>query len=128
MKQVVPRAPLPPRELPGKLEKTRNTEKCAPGKANQSALGPPLPALARGRTGPGRSGSRFLSCTQKPEGERLAGGAHRAGSLAATAAQGLPGGNPSPAGEEGSCFPPSGTFHLKSFHKGCSRLRLREEL
>ena len=48
MKQVVPRAPLPPRELPGTLEKTRNTEKGAPGKANQSALGPPLPALARG--------------------------------------------------------------------------------
>ncbi|MEJ1275761.1 hypothetical protein NN561_006659 [Cricetulus griseus] len=33
-----------------------------------------------------------------------------------------------PAGQEGSCFLPGGTFHLKRFHEGCSRLRLREEL
>lgn len=33
-----------------------------------------------------------------------------------------------PAGQEGSCLLPGGTFHLKRFHEGCSRLRLREEL
>lgn len=33
-----------------------------------------------------------------------------------------------PAGQESSCLLPGGAFHLKRFHEGCSRLRLREEL
>lgn len=140
-KQVVSRAPPPLRERPGTLEKTRETEKSvllpAPGvlsgEANRSALRLPLRALAPEPPPCARcvSGSELHPRCQRSElcgVLRGAQRAHRGAASPQTTAQVPPGGNPSPVGEEGSCFPPGGTFHLKSFHKGCSRLRLREEL
>lgn len=63
-KQAVSRAPSPPWELPGTLEKTRKIEKCAfppapgvvSGEANRSALRPRLPPRHLG-TGRRRSAS-----------------------------------------------------------------------
>lgn len=133
------RSPEPHFPSGSSLEPSRKSEtlKSAPSlqpleKPTNLLLASPGPGIGSPR--PGRSESGFPSCTPQPEGEGRESGsprterAHQKGSLAATAARGLPGGNPSPAGEEGSCFPSRGTFHLKSFHKGCSRLRLREEL